>query len=171
MVTPEESFRELEDAVRRRRESECAFQARLKGLRFEIDEDKLKALGLSLPFRSVDEAEHASQEGVIRPTVFLENDGTGHRVVVFDPQPVGFGGFMNCVVHSLALTDQGLFEVGRYAAMSLASQNHYWQWFLDRRLGTSEQVAASREDCRLSDQQTVDAFFKRLTGRDRRPRR
>lgn len=170
-VTQDEFIRELGDAVRERREGTYAFQVGLKDLEFEVDEDKAKALELTLPFQSVDQAEQALREGVIRPTALREVDDTEHRVMVFDPQPVAFSGFMNCVTHSLALTDRGLFEVGRYPAMSLGSQNRYWQWFLHRRLATSEQVAALREDLGLLDRQIVDAFFECLTGRERRPER
>jgi hypothetical protein len=75
---------------------------------------------------------------------------------------------MRCVTHSLALTDLGLFEVGRYPAMNLASQYHYWQWFLHRRLATSEQVTAWKEQDNLRDDQIVEQFFEAMTGRSRR---
>ena len=83
-----------------RREQKCAFQVGLKDLESEIDEDKGKALGPSLLFRSVDQTEQALRERAIRPTRVFENDDTEHHVIVFDPQPVGFSGFMNCVALS-----------------------------------------------------------------------
>ena len=146
-------------------ETKYTFQVGLKDLDFEVDQEKAKVQGVALPFQSVDQAERALREGVIRPTTFLEDDGTEHAIAVFDPQPVGFSGFMDCVTHSLALTGQGLFEVGRYPAMNLASQNRYWQWFLHRRLATREQVAAWQEKNDLSAQQVVELFFEELTGK------
>lgn len=152
-----ESVRELEDAVRERPESKYGLQAELKDLKFQVDKDQ--ALRLPPPFESVDQAEQALREGVIRPTTFLENDDTEHQVIFFDTEPAGSSGFMNCAIHSLPLTNEGLFEVGRYPALSLTSQTRHWQWFLHRRLATSDQVAAVTKDHGLSDQQVVDAFF------------
>lgn len=83
---------------------------------------------------------------------------------MFDPEPVGFSGFMRCATHSLALTDQGLFEVGRFQAMSLINQNRYWQWFLHRRLATPEQTTYWKEHYHLSGPQVVDRFFEAITG-------
>ena len=164
-VSPEEFIREIENAVRRRQENKYAFQVGIRDLEFAIDEDKVKALGVTLPCQSIDQAEQALRERVIRPAMFLEDDGTEHQVAVFDPRPVGSSGFMDCVTHSLALTDQGLFEVGRYPAMNLASQSRYWQWFLHRCLATSGQVAGWREEHSLSAQQVVEGIYAAMTGR------
>jgi hypothetical protein len=167
-VAPEEFIRDIEDAVRQHRENKYAFQTGIKDLEFAIDEDKAKTLGVTLPCQSIDQAERALRERIVQPATFLEYDSTEHQVAVFDPQPIGSSGFMGCVTHSLALTDQGLFEVGRYPAMDLVSQKHYWQWFLHRRLATSEQVAAWQEEHRLSPSQVVERIFQAMTGRSRR---
>jgi hypothetical protein len=166
-ASPEMFISELEEAVRQRRENKYAFQVGLKDLGFEIDEDQARAWGVTLPFQNIDQAEQALRERVIKPTTFLEDDDTAHQVAAFDPQPVGFSGFMSCVTHSLAVTDLGLFEVGHYPAMNLASQGRYWQWFLHRRLATSEQVAAWREQDSLTNHQVVEQFFEAMTGRAR----
>jgi hypothetical protein len=53
-------------------------------------------------------------------TIFVEEDDTQHQVLVFDHQTVGYSGFMGCVTHSLALTDQSLFDVGREPVISIS---------------------------------------------------
>jgi hypothetical protein len=135
----------------------------LKDVDFDIDDDQLNIQGLSLPFRSIEQAENALVTGVIKPATFLEQDGTEHTILTFDPQPVGYSGFMDCVTHSLAITDHGLFEVGRYPAMSLSEQNRFWQWFLHRRLATSEDVAAWREEESLSPTALLGRVYIALT--------
>jgi hypothetical protein len=71
-----------------------------------------------LPFHSISQAEEALCNYVILPAKFFEDDTTEHVVLVFDYRPIGYSGFMDCVTHSLALTDHGLFEVGTYSAVS-----------------------------------------------------
>ena len=122
----------------------------LKDLDFEINEDQAKALGIAFPFRNVNQAELALRERVITPTIFLEDDDTRHLVEVFDPMPISFHRYKNWITYSLALTDQGLFDVGRYPVMNVAGNDCYWQWFLHRRLATTEQVAAWKELYHLS---------------------
>jgi hypothetical protein len=139
----------------------------LKDLGFEVDEDQARVLGVTPPFQTTDDAERALRERVVKPASFLEDDDTEHQVAVFDPEPVGYSGFMSCVTHSLALTDLGLFEVGRYPAMNMASQHRYWQWFLHRRLVTPEQAADWREQNGLTNLQLVERFFEAMTGRSR----
>jgi hypothetical protein len=90
----------------------------------------------------------------------VEEDDTRHQVLVFDHRPVGYSGFMDCVPHSLALTDQGLFEVGRYPAVSLSSQSRYWQWFLPRRLATSEELSDLYENSPLSPEQLLEKVYQ-----------
>jgi hypothetical protein len=85
-------------------------------------------------------------------------------MAVFDPEPVGFSDFLRSVTHSLVLTGQSLFEIGRFQAMSLINQNRYWQWFLHRRLATPEQTAYWKEHHHLSGPQIVDRFFEAITG-------
>lgn len=124
-ITPEGMIQELEENLRRAQENKYAFQVGLKDLDFDVNTDLLLPLGLALPFKNIDQAEQALMTRSIQPKSFLEFDDTQHQVLVFDPRPVGYSGFMDCVTHSLALTDQGLFEVGRYPAVSLTEQNRY----------------------------------------------
>ena len=142
VVTPEEIGRELEDALRRRQENKYAFQVKLIDLDIAVDEEKATAQGVALPFRSIEAAEAALRSGVIRPTLLVEEDETRHEVTAFDPTPVGYSGFQDCVTHSLAVTNHGLFDVGRFAATSLHSAQKEWQWFLHQRLATPEEIAA-----------------------------
>ena len=165
-VSPEEFARELTELVRQYREQKYAFQVGLEDIDFEVDEDKVNTLGITFPFPDIGQAESALRAGVITPVAFLEDDDTRHQVVVFDPEPVGFSGFRDCATHSLALTDLGLFEVGRYPAMSLTGQSRYWQWFIHRRRATSEEVAAWQE-YNLSPTQVVNLCFEALTGIER----
>ncbi len=139
-IIPEEMIRDIENSVKLYRENKYTFQVGLKDLDFDIKAEHLEELGMKLPFRSIDEAEQALRIGLITPTIFIEDDDTQHQVVVFDHRTVGYSGFMDCVTHSLALTDHGLFEVGRYPAVSLSSKGRYWQWFLHCRLDTVEEV-------------------------------
>ena len=140
-ISAEEIQGELEASLQQYRENKYAFQVGLKDLDFDVDEEQLITHELSFPFQSIDQAEKALVTGVMIPTTFLEHDGTEHKLLAFDPRPVGYSGFMDCVTHSLSLTDSGLFEAGRYPAVSLSDHNRYWQWFLHRRLATPEDVA------------------------------
>jgi hypothetical protein len=166
-VTPEEMIQDLAETVKRIKEDKYAFQVGLSDLDFAINEPKAQTLGVTFPLRTIDQAEHALREGAITPTLFLEADDTPHQVVVFEPQPVGFSGFRECVTHSLALTDQGLFEVGRYPAMNLASHQRSWQWFLHRRLATPEQVAIWQEEYNLLPDQLVGRIVAAMTDQEK----
>jgi len=116
-------------------------QVGLKDVEFDVDQEKAKKLSLSFPVSSIDEAERALLAGVIAPTRFAESgDGTMHEVIEFDPTPVRYSGFANCVTHCLTWTDQGIFELGRYSAMSIADFSKTWQWFVHRRRMTDGQV-------------------------------
>jgi hypothetical protein len=165
-VTADEMIQDLEETVRRLKEDKYAFQVGLNDLGFAIDEPTTHTLGVTFPLRTIAQAEHALQAGAITPTQFLEDDETVHQVVAFSPTPVGFSGYDNCVTHSLALTDQGLFEVGRYPAMNLASHQRAWQWFLHRRLATPEQVATWQEAYHLSPDQLVARVMAAMTGQE-----
>jgi hypothetical protein len=68
---------------------------------------------------AVERAERYLREGILSPVRFAESDGTRHQVLEWDPAPVAYSGFMGCVTHSIVVTDQGTFEVGRYAAMDI----------------------------------------------------
>ena len=83
---------------------------------------------------------------------------------VFHPQPVGYSGFINCVTHSLSLTDLGLFEVGRYPAVSLDRPGYYWQWFLHRRLAMPGQVGEWQKQEGITGEQLVNNSYQAITG-------
>lgn len=155
-ISPEEMVRDIENSVRQYRENKYAFQTGLKDLDFDINDELLKTQELTLPFDSISQAEQALRIGAIVPTIFVEDDDTQHQVLVFDRRTVGYSGFMDCVTHSLAVTDKGLFEVGRYPAISLVSQNRYWQWFLHRRLATADQVQEWCQDYKLTTEQFME---------------
>ena len=70
---------------------------------------------------------------------------------------------MDCVTHSLALTDKGLFEVSRYPAVSLSGQNRYWQWFLHRQLAISEDVATWQEEKNIAADELLERVYTALT--------
>lgn len=159
-VTPEEMIQDIESGVRQYRENKYAFQTGLKDLDFDINDEQLSALGVSLPFQSISQAEQALRSGMITPTIFVEEDDTQHQVLVFDSRTVGYSGFMDCVTHSLALTDQGLFEVGRFPAVNLSSQSRYWQWFLHRRLATPAELADWNESKELSSKELLDKIYE-----------
>jgi len=164
-ITPEELIQDIENIVNQHRENKYVFQVGLKDLDFDINEDLLQALDLSLPFQSISQAEQALRSKAITPIVFLEHDDTEHQVLVFDHRPIGYSGFMDCVTHSLALTDQGLFEVGRYPAMNLSSANRLWQWFLHRRLATTAEVTEWQENQKLTPQELIETVYQALTER------
>jgi hypothetical protein len=161
-TTPEEMVPDIENSVKLYRENKYAFQIGLRDLDFDIQEDRLKSLGLSLPFQGISQAEEALSNHIICPIEFIEDDSTEHEVLVFDPRPIGFSGFMSCVTHSLALTNHGLFEVGRYSALSLNSPGRYWQWFLHRRLATVEEVDEWSQDHSLTSQQFMEDVYQAM---------
>jgi hypothetical protein len=163
-MTPEEMGEELQNLATRMKENKYDFQTKLKDLNFDIDEGKAADLGILIPFHSIEDAEEALRQRVILPTVFVEYDEAEHQVAAFDPQPVGFSGFQNCVTHSLSLTDQGVFEVGRFAAVDFDSSGRNWQWFLHRRIATSEETALWQETYRLSPDELHAITFEAVTG-------
>ena len=69
---------------------------------------------------------------------FAESDGSRHQVVEWDPTPVAYSGFTGYVAHSIVVTDQGTFEVGRYAAMDIQTLSKDWQWFIHQRIEGTE---------------------------------
>lgn len=163
-VTPEELVHEIEQTVNQYRENKYASQNGLKDLDFEVDHDLLLSLDLNTPFQTIAQAEKALSSGVITPKTFLEYDGIEHQVIAFDPRTVGYSGFMECCTHSLALTDLGLFEVGRYPAISLASPGKHWQWFLHRKLATAEEARTWQSEHQITPQQFLAAAYSALTG-------
>lgn len=162
-ITPEEIIRDIENSVQLYHENKYAFQVGLKDLDFDIDEDVLKTTDLKVPFQSISQAEQALRGGAIKPMKLFEEDNTEHQVLYFDHRPVGYSGFMNCVTHSLALTDHGLFEVGRYPAVSLNSESRYWQWFLHRRLATAADVHEWCDTHHLSLDQFMAEVYSAMT--------
>ena len=133
-VSPEEFVGELERLLEQRRRDKYSLQVKLENVRFAFDEERASALGLDLEMSPIQKAEVYLRERVLTPVEFVEYDGTVHQVIKWDPTPVGYSGFMGCVTHSVAVTDQGTFEVGRYPAMNLADFSKVWQWFIHRKL-------------------------------------
>jgi len=158
-ITPEEMIREIETYVQRSKENKYAFQIGLKDVDFDIDENRLEVLGLSMLFRSIDQAEDAMRNGVIQPGKLIEYDGTIHQILAFDHRPVGYSGFMDCVTHSLTLTDKGLFEVGRYPGVSLNEPGKHWQWFIHRRLATPEELHDWQETHKISAEELLERVY------------
>jgi hypothetical protein len=158
-ISPEEMIRDMEDSVKPYRENKYAFQIGLKDLDFDVNEDIAKILGMPLPFHSINQAEEGLRNRVITPTKFFEDDSTEHLVMVFDHRPVGYSGFMDCVTHSLALTNHGLFEVGRYPAVSLNEQSRLWHWFLHRRLVTADEVLDWSNDHNYTADQFMEEVY------------
>lgn len=159
-ILSEEMAPDFEAIVQRMKEDKYALQTGLRDVDFDIDTIELTRRGFSLPFRTITQAEQALEFRLILPKQFLEFDGTDHQVQVFHPQPVGYSGFMRCATHSLALTNIGLFEVGRYAAISLDQPGHIWQWFLHRRLALPEQVSLWQEEEGLNAEQLVSTIYR-----------
>jgi len=165
-ITPEEVIRDIENSVEQYRENKYAFQVGLKDLDFDINQELLEASGLNLPFSNIQNAERALTERVIVPLKLIEYDDKVHEVIEFDPRPVGYSGFMDCVTHSLVLTNHGLFEVGHYPAVNLSSQNRYWQWFLHRRLATAEEIHSIEEANEWDHRELIKRVYCALTGLD-----
>lgn len=161
-ITPEEIGRALEDSLRRRQENKYAFQVKLIDLDLDVDEEKAASQGIEFPFRSIEAAEAALRSGIITPTLLIEEDATQHEVLAFDPTPVGYSGFQDCVTHSLAVTSHGLFEVGRFAAASLHSAHKEWQWFLHQRLATAEDIATWQAISPIAPHQLLAILIEEL---------
>jgi hypothetical protein len=159
-IAPDELVRDIEASINQNQESKYDYQVGLKDLDFDLDEDKLQILGLKIPFQGINQAELALCNSAIRPTTFTEYDDTHHQVLAFDHRPVGYSGFMDCVTHSLALTNLGLFEVGRYPAVSQVNPGRYWQWFLHRRLATIEEVRARCESQNIMRDQFLQDTYQ-----------
>jgi hypothetical protein len=165
-ITPDEWVAEIETSVQKYKENKYAFQTGLKDLDFEVNADLLAVHGLSAPFHTIAQAEQALSAGAIQPKEFIEYDDTRHQVLAFDPRPVGYSGFMDCVTHSLALTDLGLFEVGRYPAVNLSRESKFWQWFLHRRLAAPEEVFDWQTAHDLTAEHFLHSVYAALTGLD-----
>ena len=148
-------------------ETKYQYQLALKDVEFTVDEDKVRELGLSFLVKNVEEAERALRAGVVTPVKLVERgDETVHQVLEFDPTPVGYSGFASCVTHSLAWTDQGIFELGRYSAMNAADFSKTWQWFIHRRRMTAGQIQELQE-AGMSPEEVFDLAYEEVTGMPR----
>jgi hypothetical protein len=130
--------REPEALVERGRWEKYSFQVELARVEFVFDEEAASALELDAEVSAIERAECYLREGVLSPVQLAESDGTRHQVVEWDPTPVAYSGFMGCVTYSIAVTDQGTFEVGRYAAMNVRTFSKVWQWFIHRQIEGTE---------------------------------
>ena len=133
-VSPEEFGEELKRLVEQQRNDKYSLQVGLKNVQFSFDKEKASALEVDPEMGSIDKAELYLREGILMPVELVEYDGTVHQVLEWDPTPVGYSGFMDCVTHSIVVTDRGTFEVGRYPAMQLQDFSKVWQWFIHRKI-------------------------------------
>jgi len=117
-------------------------QVGLKNVTFAFDKERAQRLAMSPELTNIERAELYLRKRILVPFEMVEYDGTTHKVVAWDPTPVGYSGFAGCVTHSLILTDKGLFEVGRYAAVNISDFSKVWQWFIHRRVGSTNQEVA-----------------------------
>ena len=133
-VGPGELVEEIERLVEQRRRDKYSLQVKLQDVSFSFDEERAEAQEVDPEMSSIERAEAYLRKGILEPVEFVEYDGTVHQVLEWDPTPVGYSGFMSCVIHSIVVTDRGTFEVGRYAAMNLSDFSKVWQWFIHRKL-------------------------------------
>ena len=133
-VSAEEFGEELNRLVEQLRNDKYSLQVGLKNVQFSFDEEKASALEVGPEMSSIDKAELYLREGTLMPVELVEYDGTVHQVLEWDPTAVGYSGFMDCVTHSIVVTDRGTFEVGRYPAMQLQDFTKVWQWFIHRKI-------------------------------------
>ena len=119
-VSPGELVEHLEGLVEQMRRDKYSLQVGLRDVRFHFDEEAAAALELDPDLSPVVRAEVYLRERILEPVEFEEDDATVHQVLEWDPTPVGYSGFLSCVTHSIAVTDRGQFEVGRYPAVNLS---------------------------------------------------
>jgi len=163
-INPDELIRDIEESTRKAAENKYAFQTGLKDLDFDYNLETLRMRGFTVPFQTIGQAEQALLWRLIWPTSLIEYDGTEHEVMTFHPQPVGYSGFMGCVTHSLALTNLGLFDVGRYPGVRTEAPGKCWQWFLHCRLAVPEQVSEWQTDEQLDNEQFINSIYRAITG-------
>lgn len=142
------------------------YQIGIGDLDFSVDEEKITQLGIKLPLQNIQQAEEALQNHLLSLNSFAEEDHTKHKVLIFDPRPIGYSGFYHCVTHSLILSDLGLFEIGRFSAISITSENRQWQWFLHRRLASPDEVNQLMEDQMITAVEFVKVAFRAMTNTD-----
>lgn len=158
------SIKQFDERLTAQNREKYAFQVGLRDVDFDIDPRRQAIFGFQFPALTIQLAEQALIQRILIPTQLLEFDDTEHNVLVFDPRPVGYSGFMNCVTHSITMTNLGLFEVGRYPAMNMDGANRHWQWFLHRRLATVDNVNEWCEDRSQSTEEFMRDAFQALTG-------
>ena len=141
-------------------ERKYSSQVGLKDLDFDLNYMMIKALGMALPFPGIEQAEDALTKRVLILSSFNEIDETPHEVLIFDPRPIAYSGFMSCVRHSLAMTSQGIFEIGRYQGVSMTSTNKYWQWFIHRRLASIERANQWIEEEDITSDELMDQIYQ-----------
>jgi hypothetical protein len=144
-------------------EREYTTQIGLKDLDFDVNDRLAKSLGLTIPFSGIDQAENALMHRALTVHSFNEMDDTPHTVLVFDPRPIGYSGFMNCARHSLSMTNLGIFEIGRYQGVSLTPADRYWQWFIHRRLATIEETNRWMEEGETTPEQLIEQLYQAFT--------
>ena len=137
-VSPEEFMEELESLIKQSEKDKYSLQVGLEDVKFTFDEQRALALEVGPGVSSIEKGEVYLREGILAPVELIEYDGTVHQVREWDPTPVGYSGFMDCVTHSIVVTDQGTFEVGRYPAMNIQTFSKVWQWFIHRKIEGSE---------------------------------
>jgi len=137
-IGDETPVRELAALVEQRRRDKYALQVGLARVEFALDEEAASALELGPGMNDIERSERYLRAGVLRPVQLAESDGTRHQVLEWDPAPVAYSGFMGCVIHSMVVTDQGTFEVGRYAGMDIQTLSKVWQWFIHRQIEGTE---------------------------------
>ena len=120
-------------------EDKYSVQVGLREVEFAFDEREAATLEVDPEMSSIEKAEAYLRQGILRPAGFVEYDGTVHQVLEWDSTPVAYSGFMGCVTHSVAVTDRGTFEVGRYPAMNIETLSKVWQWFIHRKVQRDEE--------------------------------
>lgn len=138
------------------------FQVGIKDLDFDVNYLLVKAIGLTIPFMGIAQAEFALTNRALCINAFKELDDTNHSVILFDPRPIGYSGFMNCVRHSLAMTNHGVFEIGRYKGASLSPESSYWQWFIHRRLVSIEEAHSWMGEQAITSNQFMEQIYQAL---------
>jgi hypothetical protein len=137
-----------------------SFQVGLKDLDFDLNYMMIKTLGMALPFPGIGLAEEALMNRALILKTFKEIDETQHGVMIFDPRPIAYSGFMGCVRHSLAMTSLGIFEIGRYQGVSMTYMDKYWQWFIHRRLASIEKANQWMEEEDITSGQLMDQIYQ-----------
>jgi hypothetical protein len=157
-------MRQFDEQLTAQNQEKYTVQVGLRDVDFDIDPRRQQLFGFCFPVLTIPLAEQALTQRILIPTRYMEYDNTEHNVLIFDPRPVGYSGFMNCVTHSITMTNHGLFEVGRYPAMKVDGGNRHWQWFFHRRLATVDNVNEWCEDRAQSMEDFMRDAYQAMTG-------